>query len=265
MESVTLASIRKLLEEQTDTIVRKFKKEIDDRDRKIQNLGRTCLYLERKLRKNNVIIFGLQLNKNNLVNHVITEVNRIFSTSITAEDINNVYAVNKRDNSPVVIEFLSFLKKLELFRDKQKLKALKGTGIAITNDLCKQDRMENKILRKHFIAAKEEGKQATIGRGKIQIEGVWYTAEDLEQEEIDSNNDSENIEEEIDEDEGGSGVGEGSTGGTKTRSGQARGIDITAGDTRERNPNEDEKKRKSQDISPHYPKKNKTKKKSRHH
>ncbi|CAG9763442.1 unnamed protein product [Ceutorhynchus assimilis] len=156
-------------------------------EKKVQKLEEKNVQLERKVRRNNIILYGLkkQNGDRNLVKDSITKINELLSTNFKVSDINNIYRLGK---APVLIEFLSFLKKSEIFNNPDKLRGLKDTGCAISNDLCEEDRRELNILRKYLKRAKEENKSARIKGLKLEIENKTYTAKELEQ--LDSASDS---------------------------------------------------------------------------
>lgn len=52
--------------------------------------------------------------------------------------------------------------------------------MAVSNDLCEEDRRDQKILRRHLKEAKENNVPAKIKSNRIEINGKWYTAKDLE-------------------------------------------------------------------------------------
>ncbi|CAG9760295.1 unnamed protein product [Ceutorhynchus assimilis] len=138
--------------------------------------------------------WGSVLNMKNALNErmfpnlaKVVELNELLSLNIKPSDINNIYRLGKGKSSPVLIEFISYLKKSELFKNADKLRGLKDTGYAISNDLCEEDRNELKILRQHFKKDKEENKQVKLTGLKLQIDGKIYTAEDLHQTDSDSN------------------------------------------------------------------------------
>lgn len=93
-------------------------------------------------------------------------------------DLNNFYPLGKTENCPVKIEFLSYLKKASIFKNIQKLK---GTKIAIANDLTPKQREENQILRKHLYLAKQnEDNICFIRKTRLHVNNRVYTPEELE-------------------------------------------------------------------------------------
>lgn len=186
-DQLTIDVLQRLLDDQTNKIKTGIEESLEKVERSAQNnkikvekLEKRCIYLERKLRKNNIIIFGLPLSESSIVEQIIKKLNELFSLQINISDLNNVYKIGKGTVPPIVVEFVSYLKKIEIFNQPDKLKNLKGTGISISNDMCQEDRVIQKTLRKHLKKAREENKQARIKGEKLEIENVWYSVKDLE-------------------------------------------------------------------------------------
>lgn len=156
---------------------------------KLEKLSNRCLYLERKSRKNNIIIFGLKINDDKLLaNETIAMLNNLLGLNYYAGDINNIYKIGKDSNPPIVVEFISFLRKIEIFKDAEKLKKLKEKNIAISNDLCEEDRQDQKLLRRHLKDAREKKLNANIKGNKLEINKVLYTISQLKNGDIDLEN-----------------------------------------------------------------------------
>lgn len=164
-------------EEQTKILAQEITKLKTLTDQRVEALSVRCTNSERARRKNNVVVFGLEIG-DQLVNNTISEINRLLELNIQEQDINNIYYVGKQERKRgIVIEFVSYLKKLSIFKNVKKLK---GTKVAIVNDLIPEDRLINKILVKHLKIAKQENKQARIRGNLLEIEGKKYTADQLE-------------------------------------------------------------------------------------
>ncbi|CAG9773449.1 unnamed protein product [Ceutorhynchus assimilis] len=150
-------------------------------NRKIVEIEQRNIFLERKIRRNNVLFFGYKVeDPKDLLKLTISKINELLATNIKEDNINNIYKVGKSDSAPTLIEFISYLKKAELFKDPEKLRALKNTPYAISNDLCEEDRRELKTLRKHQKKAHDENKPAKIKGLKLEIDNKLYTAKELE-------------------------------------------------------------------------------------
>lgn len=147
-------------------------------DTDLQVINKRCLGFERIIRKNNIIIFGLEINADeDLLQKTLKTLNRYLETDLTANDVNDIRRVGKSQQRPVVLEFVSHLRKKSLFKN---VKNLKGTGIGIANDLCKEDRERNQVLVKHLRIARAKDSKANIRGDKLYIQGKPYTAEELQ-------------------------------------------------------------------------------------
>ncbi|CAG9760039.1 unnamed protein product [Ceutorhynchus assimilis] len=187
MSDLTIENIKSLLSEQTSDLKKEINANTADinqklkkTEEKISELDRKCIFLERKLRKNNIIIFGLLADETDLANKTLSSINELVGTSFSLADINNIYQIGKGPQKPIVVEFVSFLKKLETFKNLDKLKALREKKISISNDYCEEDRRQQQILRKHLKAARENNVPAKIKGFKLEIENNLYTASELE-------------------------------------------------------------------------------------
>lgn len=134
--------------------------------------------LERNQRKNNLIIFGLQLaNTDNVKQFVQRKLNELMGIGLQEQDINNIYSFGKSENRTVKLELTTYLKKQHVLANGKKLK---GTGIFISNDLTETQRKEYKTLRSYLIDAKGKYENCFIRNNKLFIENTPYTLEDLE-------------------------------------------------------------------------------------
>ncbi|CAG9823944.1 unnamed protein product [Phaedon cochleariae] len=197
MTYVTLDDIKTLLKEQTveleneiKTNVKHIHQNIEQTIKKLEIVEKQSIFLECKIRKYNIIIFGLNLQDTNLPEAILLKLNELLGLKLKLNDINNVYKLHKNPNSPIIVEFISFLKKLEIYQNEGKLRNLKELKISISNDLCHRDQKDQKILRQHLKQAREENKTARIRGNRIEIEGNWFTVEDLEKNESDVGTDS---------------------------------------------------------------------------
>lgn len=146
---------------------------IESNQSKLEN---NILHLERVARKNNIIIFGLEIEERDLVSSVIDKLNDLLEINLCENDINDIYKLNKQKIAPIKIEFVSFLKKKIVLGSVKKLK---GKKIYINHDLCKADQEKGKILRSHLKQAREKGYNAYIKKGKVIINNETFAPEEL--------------------------------------------------------------------------------------
>lgn len=150
--------------------------QLEDQNKNLQN---NIVQLQRRIRKNNVVIFGINSSETNLLEYILNLFKETLEIETYATEINDVYRIGPKDkpSQPVIVEFISYQKKLIIQKNAKKLK---GKNLSITQDQCYEDRATHKILYKHLIAAKTKGIQAYIKGNKIVIGNEIYTTEDLE-------------------------------------------------------------------------------------
>ncbi|CAG9766143.1 unnamed protein product [Ceutorhynchus assimilis] len=159
--------------------------ERDTQDKDFVKLSQRCeklennyIKIERQNRKNNIILFGLDIDKSiNLVQFIVTKFKELLDIGLKEIDINNIYVLRAKKGTPIKIEFTTYLKKSEVFRCAYKLK---DTNVYIAHDMCFEDRQEYDILRKHFKRGKETNLTCKIKNLKLEINGTLYSAEQLE-------------------------------------------------------------------------------------
>lgn len=137
--------------------------------------------LERDSRKNNLIIFGLDINyKEVSVKSICNRLKQLLGIDLSETDINNIYPLGKVDNSPIKLELVSQLRKREILQNCNKLK---GSKIFIAHDLTENQRSEYKILRAHLNQAKENTDNRCFIKGnRLYVNNIAYTVDDLQYE-----------------------------------------------------------------------------------
>ncbi|CAH1113062.1 unnamed protein product [Psylliodes chrysocephalus] len=133
------------------------------------------------MRKNIIVIFGIVVDKRtDLLNKVLHNLNNLLEIQIGRCDINNIYLMEKKgtDVNPIVLEFVLFLGKQALFKNFKKMK---GTGVAIANETSYEDRINNKVLTRHFKQAKDQQLSARIRGFSLDVENKLYSVEELKE------------------------------------------------------------------------------------
>nr|CAI5829370.1 unnamed protein product [Callosobruchus analis] len=188
------AEIKEEIRKEIEEISLKFKKEIDAKvsefELKYTELKQKYEQLETELRKNNIIIFGLETaERETLRDVVIDKVNSLLQLTLTSKDINDIYTIGKQSTKkPIVVKLTSYLMKQDILK---KCRLLKGTGIAISVELTLEERQEQKILRQHLKRARSMKLNAFIKNKKLIINGEEYTAQQLSREEEDTDSEEE--------------------------------------------------------------------------
>lgn len=174
------------IKEEFDTALLEFKNKITNLEDQNNKLKNRILHLERKTRKNNIVIFGISETEINLWEAVIRLFKNILQIEILESDINDIYRVGKQKDSQktIVVEFVSFQKKLLVLKNTKKLK---GNNIYIAKDQCWEDQETNKILLKHKNEARKKGATAYIKGQALIVNNETYTLNQLEENELELN------------------------------------------------------------------------------
>lgn len=167
-----------------------LEKKIIELEAENKTLKQNVIHLERRVRKNNLIIFGISVEEPNLTTSVLKIFNDI-GVTIEVGDLNDVYRITTTNSNPVVVEFISYQQKLLVLKNVHKLK---GKNIFVAKDLSIEDRKKNKILLHHQKQARAKGELAYIKGEKLYIGNQPYTINQLENPETDD--DQENPQEE---------------------------------------------------------------------
>ncbi|KAI4470929.1 tubulin-specific chaperone e [Holotrichia oblita] len=185
-----------LLKEQTDTLIKQFderinsfKKDLILANEEIQNLKNensklkhTVIGLEKTLKNNNIVIFGIppkeKESRLDLTKFVLDKFETLLNITCSSTEVADIYRVGKRSqSSAVIIKFCSIFTKDEILRNCSKLK---GTGLFVTHDLSYDERQSKKKLRQYYQAALEKSMNAKVIGNKLIIENVEYTIAELE-------------------------------------------------------------------------------------
>lgn len=136
--------------------------------------------LERNQKKNGFLIFGLAHSKDdNLLELVVNFIKEKLDSEFSKTDINYLFSLkNKKDKTaPIIVHLTSLIKKQDIFKNVFKLK---NTGVALAHDLNKEERDNRKILLGKFKEAKKNNLETKLLGQKLIIEGIVYTAKELE-------------------------------------------------------------------------------------
>lgn len=179
-------------------IVQKQIQKVNDTEKKFKELEIKYEKLEKSLRKNNIIIFGLRVpDSETLLEHTLQLFNERLGLDLHENDINDIYLIGKQKvEKPVIVKLVSYLKKVAILRNAKKLK---GSKIFISEELNLEEREGRKILVQHLKQAKERATNAYIKGDKLYINGNSYTAQQLIDEEVIRDQEAEEINEEITE------------------------------------------------------------------
>lgn len=120
-----------------------MKIEFNEKVKKLENenvyLQNKVEFLEREIKKNSILIYGLELEENNTIQNICENLSQLLETDISPAHVKDCYWLSSIPKKPVKLEFVSNLTKKEVFNNCRKLK---GTNIGISNDLTYKQRQE---------------------------------------------------------------------------------------------------------------------------
>lgn len=168
----------------------KILKKIEEQKKKVDDLLTSQINLECKFsqlhkntRKNNIVIFGLNIpDKEELISYTLLQLNKYLELTIEKRDLNNIYqlrsgrSLGTTNTPPIKIEFISYLTKSEVLINAKKLK---GTNIFVSHDLSPQEREDFKVLNRHLKIAREKSDTAKIQKDKLIVNGNTFTIQNL--------------------------------------------------------------------------------------
>lgn len=122
-------------------------------------------YLDRTSRASNVIITGLQVPEgSNVPTFVVGELSRLMGIKLCLADLSNAYLIGRSDRKLVKVEFVSYLRRLEVLKSSHKLK---GTEIYVNSDLTFKERQESRALREQCKQERARGVKCYLRGGKL--------------------------------------------------------------------------------------------------
>lgn len=131
-----VAELHKALESNT-AAVRDLKIALEERDRTISTMQNKIDDLEQYQRRQCLRIFGVEEKTNEDTDYVAIDVAQKIGVQLNVCDIDRSHRIGRRDTGrprPIIVKFISYRKRSEVFRSK---KNLKGTGITIREDLTR--------------------------------------------------------------------------------------------------------------------------------
>jgi hypothetical protein len=132
--------------------------------------------LDRQLRKNNVMVFGVPEDSNNeSCQETMQYICQNLNVTLEEDHIQDAFRVGRnKGRRPILCKLNSFNKKREILQQSKRC-----TNIKILNDLSKQDREDLKILKPYAENARKNGQRAIIRGDKLIIEGHAMKKTDL--------------------------------------------------------------------------------------
>ena len=173
------------------TKLRKENEELREENRMMRDAANGQLsrieWLEREIRKRNVVMQGVEEEKNESEEQLMVKVKEVFNrmnlAALRETDITELRRIGKEREGfkrPVLMEVRTMNMKMEILRKKNKLR---GTEIYINEDYPKEVQKQRRDLVKFMRTAREQGHEATLIYNKLRISGRIYTLEQLGEDE----------------------------------------------------------------------------------
>lgn len=153
-----------------------LKQVIETQERKIQNI-------EKQMRKNKLVIHGIDELENESENQLKKEIEKILKDmkmeNHVIQGIREVGRIGRKVNKinrPVRIEIDNWNNKIDILK---ATRLLKGTKIVIEEDYTKETLLERKQLLPYMIEARQKGQRAFLNHNKLKINGRNYTIQEI--------------------------------------------------------------------------------------
>lgn len=85
------------LKEEIQNIKKQFEENVKELELRTNQIKKLTIQHERKNRKNNIIIFGLNIDEEHLLDETLLNLNRLLNIELHDYDINNIYFVGKKN------------------------------------------------------------------------------------------------------------------------------------------------------------------------
>nr|CAH7723242.1 unnamed protein product [Callosobruchus chinensis] len=134
--------------------------------------------LESRLKKYNLVIYGLSDQKENTEGAVMSLIRNKLKIEFKPEDLRDCCRIGKQSvkhSRPTIIKLVSYTTKQKILE--------KSTGIFISRDYTSEEYAKRKLLHKHLVSAREKGNSSYIKENSLYVNGDKYTDKDLMKEE----------------------------------------------------------------------------------
>lgn len=120
--------------------------------------------MDKERRRNNIIVTGLEMDSKNEMKDIIEGV--IKEELQVEAKIKKVTGLGKRT---CLVELESEVNKIDIMKNKNKLRNMKGAKVYINNDLTVEERKIQKIIREVEVEEKRKGNKTKVGYKKLFI------------------------------------------------------------------------------------------------
>lgn len=164
----------------------KLKEENETLKKKNTEIENQMEIMEKEIRKNKIIVQGIKEMENESdlsikenIRKMLTEIGMEINMENETREVRRIgKKIQNRDiPRPILIEFASGSKKIEVLKAAKKLK---GSDIWISEDYSKQVQEQRKLLVPHMKEARTKGNKAILRHNKLIINDESYTIEQIE-------------------------------------------------------------------------------------
>lgn len=133
-------------------------------------------------RSNNLIFHGIKMESHDaplaLEGKILDVSKNIMQIPLEMSELNRVIRLGKKgnENGPVLVTFVSYIKRLQVLKNAAKLK---GSNITVSEDLSLEDRERRKFLVTLNKVLREKNHTCSIKRKGLMINGKFHGIEQL--------------------------------------------------------------------------------------
>lgn len=175
-----IRDLRNQLNKEIDTL----KSQNTELEKQNQELKNKVSNIEKKLKKYNVIVYGVDGSENETSIEVLKIINEKLHITCSINDFRDIYRIGQTIQGrirPVVLEVLNYQLKLDILaKAKLNQNDLKKNKIYFAYDYTSEDYIKRKSLIGHLKAAREKNYKAFIRNNVLIVNGEEYTYEYLE-------------------------------------------------------------------------------------
>ena len=135
--NVIIAELQSTIESNT-AVIKELQCSVKEKDKRIEDLEGKLDDLEQYQRRQCLRIFGVKEEESEDSDKIVAEVSHKIGVEVQACDIDRSHRVGRRDGDrprPIIVKFVSYRKRSEVYRNKRQLK---GSGITVREDLTRQ-------------------------------------------------------------------------------------------------------------------------------
>lgn len=149
----------------------KMAEEINELKRGMNGYNEKIEKLESEKRKKNIVIQGLTIDTQD-GNMIKEKMRKLIEDELGVEI--TIETAHKLGTKTCLVELCSQENKVEVMKNKSKLKHRQGEKIFINDDLTKEERHIGKIIRQKAKEERSNGKSVKIGFQKLVVNGqIW--------------------------------------------------------------------------------------------